>query len=299
VKHIEDADKHYIDFLRQSLEALDLRSLTVALDCANGATYKVAPELMNGLGATIIPISCNPDGKNINAQCGSQHPEHLARVVVEKNADLGLAFDGDGDRLIAVDEEGHVLSGDQIMAILARDYLQRGLLKNSRVVATVMSNMGFHVALQKLNIELHTSQVGDRYVMEKMLEKDAILGGEDSGHMIFRDVHTTGDGILAALRLISALQRSGKPLSQLAKVMTLFPQKLINVDVKAKPDFAKIPEISHAIARAEDLLGEKGRVLVRYSGTQNKCRVMVEGPTEEQTDDLCQQIAGTIQRMIG
>jgi phosphoglucosamine mutase len=299
VKQIEDADKHYIDFLRQSFEALDLHSLTVALDCANGATYKVAPALMKCLGATIIPTFCNPDGKNINAQCGSQHPEHLARAVVEKNADLGLAFDGDGDRLIAVDEEGHVLSGDQIMAILAQDYLQRGLLKNSRVVATVMSNMGFRAALQQLNIELYTSQVGDRYVMEKMLEKDAILGGEDSGHMIFRDVHTTGDGILAALRLIGALQRSGKPLSQLAKVMTLFPQKLINVDVKAKPDFTKIPEISHAIARAEGLLGEKGRVLVRYSGTQNKCRVMVEGPTEEQTDDLCRQIAATVQRMIG
>jgi len=299
VKYIEDADKHYIDFLRQSFEALDIHGLTVALDCANGATYKVAPELMNCLGATIIPIFCNPDGKNINAQCGSQHPERLARVVVEKNADLGLAFDGDGDRLIAVDEKGHVLSGDQIMAILAQDYLQQGMLKNSRVVATVMSNMGFRLALQKMNIELHTTQVGDRYVMEKMLEMDAVLGGEDSGHMIFRDVHTTGDGLLAALRLLGALQRSGKPLSQLANVMTVFPQKLINVDVKTKPDFTKILEINHAIARAEGLLGERGRVLVRYSGTQNKCRVMVECPTKDQTDDLCRQIASTIQRVIG
>lgn len=299
VKHIEDSGKLYIDFLRQSVEALDLRNRCVALDCANGATYKVAPEVMNLFGATTFPIFCDPNGKNINDRCGSQYPQRLAQVVVEKNADLGLAFDGDGDRLIAVDEEGHVLSGDQIMAILANDYLQRGMLKNSRVVTTVMSNMGFRVALQQMNIELHTTQVGDRYVMEEMLEKDAILGGEDSGHMIFRDVHTTGDGILAALRLLGALQRAGKPLSELAKVMTLFPQKLINVDVKAKPDFTQIPEISHAIARAEGLLGEKGRVLVRYSGTQNKCRVMVEGPTEEQTNDLCRQIAATIQRMIG
>lgn len=299
VKHIGDADQHYIDFLRQNIKIPTLKNMSIVVDCANGATFKVAPALLKLLGASVFPMCCDPDGTNINAQCGSQHPQRLAQVVTERNADLGLAFDGDGDRLIAVDEIGQVLSGDQIMAILAKDFHQRGMLKNSRVVTTVMSNMGFRTALQQMNIELHTTQVGDRYVMERMLEKDAVLGGEDSGHMIFRDAHTTGDGIMAALRLLEALQRSGKPLSEMAKVMTIFPQKLINVDVKTKPDLTAIPEIHQAITQAESVLGEKGRVLVRYSGTQNKCRVMVEGPTKEQTDSLCAQIATTIQRIIG
>ena len=299
VRQGDDAQAHYIDFLIQNLKGCDLKKIRIAVDCANGATFEVAPELFKRLGAMVFSMGCDPDGTNINHLCGSQHPQRLAQLVIEKSADLGLAFDGDGDRLIAVDEKGRVLTGDQIMAIIAKDFHERGTLKNSAVVATVMSNMGLRAALQQMNIELLTTQVGDRYVLQKMLEADAVLGGEDSGHMIIRNAHTTGDGIMAALHLIEAMQRAGQPLSKLSEVMTIFPQKLINVDVKSKPDLTTIPEIGRAIAQAENSLGDKGRVLVRYSGTQNKCRVMVEGPTREQTDALCGKIAVAIQRMIG
>ncbi len=299
LKHGNHAGSQYVDFLRHNTKINHLKNFKIAIDCANGATFHVAPALFKGLGATVFPIGCDPNGTNINDSCGSQHPQRLAHIVVENGADLGLAFDGDGDRLIAVDEKGHILSGDQIMAILAKHLHESGVLRNSVVVATVMSNLGFRMALHQMNIKLFTTQVGDRYVMQRMLEEDAVLGGEDSGHMILRDAHTTGDGLMAALRLIEALQRKAQPLSEMAKVMTIFPQKLINVDVKSKPDLAAIPEISQTIARAEESLGESGRVLVRYSGTQNKCRVMVEGPTEAQTNGLCAEIAATIKKILG
>lgn len=299
VRHIEDAGEQYIAFLQQTLQLQPLQKLTVVLDCANGATFRVAPECLRRLGARVLPMFCNPDGTNINNGCGSQHPESLARAVSEQNADLGLAFDGDGDRLIAVNEKGNILSGDQIIAILASDYKQQGRLRNNAVVTTVMSNVGFRNALKQMDIDLHTTLVGDRYVMETMLAQDAVLGGEDSGHIILRDVHTTGDGLMAAIRLLDVVQRSGHPLSELAKVMTVFPQELINVDVKTKPPLETIPEITHAIETAEGELGDQGRVLVRYSGTQNKCRVMVEGPTQNLTQELCQKIAEVVRKTIG
>ena len=299
LQNIDIGSRGYIDFLQSAVSSGSFSELNVVLDCAHGATYQVAPELFRRLGCKIVSLFCSPDGTNINDRCGSQHPEHLAKAVVANRAHAGLAFDGDGDRLIAVDESGSVLSGDQILAICAKDLKERNALKNNVVVSTVMSNMGFRLALKEMGIKHCATQVGDRYVMERMLAEGAVLGGEDSGHIIFNDIHYTGDGLLAALRLIDILQRSRKPLSDLAKVMTVFPQKLINLDVREKPDLATIPEIRQAIARAESVLGEKGRVLVRYSGTQNKCRVMVEGPTIEQTEGLCGQIASIIQRMIG
>jgi phosphoglucosamine mutase len=299
VKRMPDPDDQYLQFLLDAVPGLSLDGMTIVLDCANGATHAVAPELFRRLGARVIPMFCDPDGVNINDQCGSQHPEQMARVVVAQGADLGLAFDGDGDRLIVVDEAGQVLSGDPIMAICAADLQRKGLLTHNVVVGTVMSNTGFHQALQQMGIQVHATQVGDRYVMQKMLAEEAVLGGEDSGHLIFRDVHTTGDGLMAALRLLDAVRSAGRPVSELAGIMTVFPQELINVDVGGKPDLTGVPAIADAIAQAQSTLGDQGRVLVRYSGTQNKCRVMVEGPTREMTRELCLKIAEVIKKELG
>lgn len=298
--HLEkDGIERYIGFLRQTVPGLDLSGMTIGMDCANGAMYRAVPALFRQLGAHIIPLFCSPNGININKQCGSQHPESLAGAVREHGADVGLAFDGDGDRLIAVDETGSVLTGDQIMAICAHNMQKKGLLNRNLVVSTVMSNIGFKQALNKIGIETVATQVGDRYVMEAMLAEQAVLGGEDSGHIIFRDVHTTGDGLLAGLRLLEAMRSAGEPLSRLSGIMTVFPQELINVDVRSKPDLSSIPEIVTAIEKAEKVLGSQGRVLVRYSGTQNQCRVMVEGPDKETTTKLCRGIADVVGRMIG
>jgi len=290
----------YISFLNSTLPPnLSFKELKIILDCANGATYRIAPDLFSELGAQIVALATEPDGKNINDGCGSEHPEGLIGMVLKTKADLGLAFDGDGDRLIAVDEKGHVLSGDQILAICAKDLKQKGRLKNDLAVSTVMSNMGLGAALKNMGIRHETSKVGDRYVMEKMIASGAILGGEDSGHMIFANEHTSGDGILTALKLIEAMQSGNENLSVLRKVMTVFPQMLINVEVHTKPDINTVPAIAGAIKSVESELGERGRVLVRYSGTQPLCRVMVEGPNELETRSYCEQISDIIEKIIG
>ncbi|MBU0986427.1 MAG: phosphoglucosamine mutase, partial [Proteobacteria bacterium] len=212
---------------------------------------------------------------------------------------IGLAFDGDGDRLIAVDEKGKIVTGDQILFVCAKFMKEKGRLKNNRVVSTVMSNIGFGLAMQDLGIDHSMADVGDRYVMKEMIASGAVLGGEDSGHMIFLDQHTTGDGILAALRLIEVMGETSKPLSELCKTMAVFPQILINVEVRHKPDLKTVPEIKNAIQSVEENLGKKGRVLVRYSGTQPKCRVMVEGPTHAETERYCRQLVDIIKAVIG
>lgn len=240
-----------------------------------------------------------PNGKNINLHCGSQHPEILAQEVLKTKADIGFAFDGDGDRLIAVDETGTVLTGDQIMAICANVMKKEGSLTNNLVVRTVMSNIGLSVALQSLQIDSIMTQVGDRYVLEEMQARGAAIGGEDSGHMIFLQHHTTGDGIITALQVAAVMKKEGKSLSELAKIMKVFPQALINVTVKSRPEIATVPEIMAAIQEVERKLGEQGRVLVRYSGTQNMCRVMVEGPSQEETGRYCRQIAEVVEKKIG
>ena len=211
---------------------------------------------------------------------------------------IGLAFDGDGDRLIAVDEKGNTITGDQILLICARMLQDEGRLENDLVVSTVMSNLGFILACKKYGFRHHAAQVGDRNVLEDMQRLGAVIGGEDSGHMIFTNHHTTGDGIITALQLVSAMLRSGKPLSELARLMDVLPQKLINIDVSRKPDIATVPEIVEAIRQVEAELGEQGRVLVRYSGTQNMCRVMVEGPTKEQTEKYCSRIADAVRAAL-
>jgi phosphoglucosamine mutase len=297
---IDDANGRYIVFCKNTFpEDQSLDGLKIVLDCANGATYKVAPTIISELGASVTAIHCDPNGTNINDHCGSQHTEDLSAKIREVGADVGLAFDGDGDRLIAVDEKGMQITGDQVMTICAKMYKELGLLKNNLVVATVMSNFGFFTAIKKLGIQEGVSKVGDRYVLEMMQEKGGVLGGEESGHVIFLNHHTTGDGIITALQLLWAIKRSGQPLSELSKVMTLSPQKIINVNVKDKPPLEKIPELLKAIKEAEAELGDKGRVLIRYSGTQSMCRVMVEGPTEQMTERLTNSLADVVKKCIG
>ena len=300
INYITDAVDEYKAFLIQTMpEGFSLAGARIVLDCANGATAVVAPDLFKSLGADTTVLFDTPDGKNINDNCGSQHPDHLAQKVLETHADFGLAFDGDGDRLIAVDEKGNTLTGDQIMFICARAMKHQGVLDNDLVVSTVMSNIGFKNALAESGISTLATDVGDRYVMEKMKETKAVLGGEDSGHTIFLSHHTTGDGILTALKLIESARYSQAPLSELAGCMPVFPQVLINVSVKAKPDLSTIPKVCGAISGAEKQLGEKGRVLVRYSGTQAMCRVMVEGPTEAETRQHAETIANVIDAELG
>ena len=297
---VEDALQRYIDFcIRTFPKELDLKGMRIVLDCGNGATYKAAPAVFKSLGATVTALHCTPNGMNINARSGSQHTEALQEQVMAERADIGLAFDGDGDRLIVVDETGTELSGDHILAVCANDLKNRGLLKNNIAVGTVMSNFALHAAMKKLNIAFECSAVGDRYVLELMKERGSIIGAESSGHMILLDKHTTGDGIVAALQVLSIMRRTGREISDLASILTLSPQCLINVKTSSRPPIKDCPGISKAIADAEAEMGDKGRVLVRYSGTQNLCRVMVEGPTEEVTNRLCQSIADAVTAEIG
>jgi phosphoglucosamine mutase len=295
-----DASEKYIAFLKSTLPAdLSLNGLKIVLDCANGATCRTAPKLFSDLGAEIEALGVEPDGKNINHLCGSEHLDGLIKMVLTTRADIGLALDGDGDRLIAVDEKGQILSGDHILLICANLFNQQGRLKNQCVVSTVMSNMGLGVAFKKMGIRHEKSKVGDRYVMEKMHACGAMIGGEDSGHMIFADYHTTGDGSLTGLKLIEAMQAQNEPLSELSRMMSSYPQVLINVDVHSKPDIESIPQIAEAIKSVESELGNQGRVLVRYSGTQPICRIMVEGPNESDTQRYCQQLSDIVGINIG
>jgi phosphoglucosamine mutase len=236
---------------------------------------------------------------NINDNCGSQHTDDLKAEVLRTGAEVGLAFDGDADRLIVVDETGAELSGDQIIAICARQFKCRGLLKNNEVVATVMSNFGFFEAMKNLEIDVAVTGVGDRYVLERMIKDDAVLGGEASGHVIFHNHHSTGDGIIAALQLLSIMRETGQSLSELAQIMKVFPQRLINIDVKEKPSVENIAGLPEATAKAEAELADKGRVLIRYSGTQQMCRVMVEGPTDEMTNRIAETLADVVRSAIG
>jgi len=295
-----DAERRYIDFLKSIFpRQLSMRGMKIVLDTANGATYNVAPGVFSEMGAMVHVIHNHPDGININDHCGSQHTQDLEKEVLAKAASVGLAFDGDGDRLIAVDEKGCKLTGDQILVICAKVMKDLGLLKNNLLVTTVMSNSGLRMACKRYGLRHHASKVGDRYVIEEMRRLGGSLGGEDSGHMIFLDHHTTGDGILAALQLIGAMLRTEKTLSELAGWMELYPQELINVRVKSKPEISTVPEIVDVITQAEKDLCEQGRVLVRYSGTENLCRVMVEGPTKETALKHCSRIADRVKSVLG
>jgi phosphoglucosamine mutase len=297
---IEDAEGRYIVFLKNTFpKELSMEGLKIVLDCANGATYKVAPHVFWELGADVHAIHVNPDGMNINHNCGAMNTGDLAAAVVQNKAAIGLAFDGDGDRLIAVDEKGKPVSGDTIIALCASALQKEGKLKNSVVVTTVMSNSGLSMTFREMGIRHLRANVGDRAVLEKMLAEGAVIGGEDSGHIIFLEHHTTGDGIISGLQLVATLLKEGKPLSELAAMVPVNPQLLINIEVKSKPDLQTVPEVQHAIEQAERELGDTGRVFVRYSGTQQLCRVMVEAPTREMTESYCKKIAEIVQKHLG
>jgi len=297
---LEDAMGRYVVFLKNTFpRSLSLDGVKIALDVGHGATYKVAPAVFAELGADVTVINDEPNGYNINDNCGSQHTERLRQVVLDTGSVVGLAFDGDGDRLIAVDERGQEIRGDQVLMICARQLQLEGKLVKDLLVTTVMSNLGLREACRTFYIVHHASGVGDRNVLEDMQRLGGVLGGEDSGHMIFLKHHTTGDGTLSALQLVATMLKSGRPLSELATVMAIFPQKLINIDVTSKPPVEDIAGLTDAIARVESELEGRGRVLVRYSGTQNMCRVMVEGPSEDVTDRYAEQIADVVRAAIG
>ena len=299
-KRIEDVLGRYIVFLKNTFPRdLSMEGMKIVIDAANGAAYKVAPETFIELGADVEVIHNKPDGININDNCGSQYTQDLKKRVVESGAAIGLAFDGDADRLIAVDDKGHEVTGDQILIICANVLKNQGKLENDLVVSTVMSNLGLSIACKKYGFSHHASKVGDRYVLEDIKRLGAVIGGEDSGHIIFLNLHTTGDGILTAIQLISSMIIEDKPLHELAAMMDIYPQELINVAVKSKPEISTVPQVVEVIRQVEMELGDQGRVLVRYSGTQNVCRVMVEGPSDDLTKKYCRQIAETVKTILG
>ncbi|WP_225071949.1 phosphoglucosamine mutase [Desulfuromonas sp. CSMB_57] len=297
---IDDACGRYVVFLKHCFpRELDLMGLKIVLDCANGAAYKAAPAVLAELGAEVIPMGVSPNGVNINAGCGSLHPAGIAAAVREHGAHLGMALDGDADRVIFVDENGREVDGDHIMAICARDMLQRGKLAHNTLVATVMSNMGLDLAVQEMGGRVVKTAVGDRYVVEEMRRGGYNLGGEQSGHMIFLDHNTTGDGMIAALQVLAIMQRSGRTLSELAGVMTALPQVLVNVRVARRQDWRQVPEVAQVIAAAEAELAGSGRVLIRYSGTEPLLRIMLEGREEGRITALAEEIAGAMEHHLG
>ena len=297
---ISDAIGRYVVFLKNTFpKDLDLQGLRIVLDCAHGAGYKVAPAVLTELGAEVVSIGVAPNGMNINDGCGSMHPEVMAEKVREYRADLGIALDGDADRVIFVDENGVEVDGDHIMALCGTELIKVGQLKKKTVVATVMSNMGLDIAMKKAGGKVIRTAVGDRYVVEEMLKGGYNLGGEQSGHMIFLDHNTTGDGILSALQVLAIIQRSGKKLSELAQVMTSLPQVLVNVQVRKKADLKKIVPIKEVIDLVEAELGDKGRVLVRYSGTEPLLRVMIEGEDQSRIETLAEQVAAAVREHLG
>jgi phosphoglucosamine mutase len=297
---IDDAAGRYIVFLKNTFpQEMDLSGLKIVLDCANGAAYKVAPAVFEELGAEVIPLGVKPNGTNINAGCGSLHPEVISMAVKEHRADIGIALDGDADRVIVCDEFGNEVDGDHIMAICATDMLRRSILKKKTLVATVMSNMGLDIAIRKGGGTVVKTAVGDRYVVEEMRKEGYNLGGEQSGHMIFLDHSTTGDGILSALQLLAVMRREEKPLSELAKLMIALPQVLVNARVTEKRDIMTIPEVAARVGDVEKKLGNEGRVLIRYSGTEPLLRVMIEGQDKYEITTWANEIAEMVKLHIG
>jgi phosphoglucosamine mutase len=290
----------YLAFLRDEVGAgLSLKGLKIAIDCANGAAYELAPELFSALGADLIVINADPNGRNINLDCGSLHPEKLRRTVIEKNADLGLAFDGDADRLLMVDERGDLVDGDQVLFIMA-DYLaSRGKLSGDRVVATVMSNLGLELALAERGVTLARTAVGDKYVLDELLKDGGSLGGEQSGHIIFPEISLAGDGMITALEVLRVVAERNSGLGSLASAYIRYPQVTINVRVSSKPAFDSVPPIKEAINAIEKEMAGRGRLIVRYSGTENLARVMIEGQDEATIRNHAESIAQVITAQIG
>lgn len=297
---IDDAEGRYIEFVKRSIpKELDFQGITMVVDCANGAAYKVAPTVLRELGAKVEVIGNMPDGMNINAGCGAVYPQLVQKAVCEQGAHLGVALDGDADRAIFVCEQGRIVDGDHIMAMLALDLHRQGKLMKQTVVGTVMSNFGLELAMTKAGIGLVRTAVGDRYLLERMSAEGYNFGGEQSGHFIFLDHNTTGDGLISALQVLSLMQRTKKPLSELAQAMTAVPQVLLNVNVTRKPSFDTVPELQRAIRASEERLNGSGRVLVRYSGTEPLLRVMVEGECDDQIREVANHLVDVVKTHLG
>ncbi len=296
---IDDAVGRYNEFVKSSLpKGMDFTGLRVVVDSANGAAYKIGPQVLLELGADVISLYDEPDGTNINRGCGSLHPEVICRAVRANKAHAGIAYDGDADRVIFCDETGRIIDGDIVMAICALDMIGRGKLRHNTLVATVMSNLGLERAIADAGGTLVRTAVGDRYVMERMLADGFNLGGEQSGHVIFLDHNTTGDGIVTALQVLAIMKQRDKPLSELAACMTTYPQTLVNVKVKERKDLATVPAVAQRMAEIEKQLDGTGRLLVRYSGTEPKVRVMLEGENEDEIKKLAEDLAGIIREKL-
>jgi len=292
------AEKYYVDFLCRCFP-LDLAGTTVALDCAHGATYRVAPSVFRRLGARVIITSARPDGTNINAGCGALHPEGLRKRLVDASADVGFAFDGDGDRLISIDHLGEIRDGDYALAIAGRHMAKQGRLKTNTVVTTVMANLGLDECLRAAGIDIVKTQVGDRYVHEEMQRMGANLGGEQSGHLLFPDYSPTGDGILSALALLGVMRESGEALASLATCMRKFPQVLVNVPVARKPPMESLTGVMERVQIFEREMDGTGRILLRYSGTESLARVMIEGADDTRIRAMADELAADIRRELG
>jgi len=301
IGHIEyrtDLLNQYIEFVISTCqERFD--GMKIVLDCSNGAAYEVMPKVLRELGAKVKVIHALPNGVNINDNCGSTHMESLQKAVVENNADFGIAHDGDADRCLCVDEKGQIIDGDHILVMCAQDMIKKGTLPHKTVVSTVMANIGFHKAIKEAGGRVEVTQVGDRYVLENMLKSGYKIGGEQSGHIIFTDYSTTGDGPITALQVLSSLKRSGRKASELTALMTTYPQLLVNVRVATKEGWEQNEAISAAIAKGEAELGNDGRILVRPSGTEPLIRVMAEGPDQAQLDRICNEIADVVKKEQG
>lgn len=292
------ASEKYLSFLKEKLN-VDLKGLKIVLDCANGAASHLAPRLFNDLGAVVTVLHGEPNGININDQCGSTHPDGLQQEVKSQGADLGLAFDGDADRLIAVDEQGNIVDGDQIMVICGLHRKQKGMLEGNKVTVTVMSNLGLKEAFEKAGITVQETKVGDRYIMEEMRRSGGVLGGEQSGHIIFLDRSTTGDGLVTALELLRVVQETGQPLSRLSTQMRRFPQLLVNVRVENKEALETSQDVKDAIRCAEEQLNGQGRILVRPSGTEPLVRVMGEALDEHKLKKVVDQLVEVVAEKLG
>jgi phosphoglucosamine mutase len=296
---LDDARGRYIVFLKNTFpRELTLEGLTIAVDCANGAAYRTAPDVLTELGAKVIRLGVEPDGKNINAKCGALYPENLAKTVVKTGAHIGIALDGDADRLIVVDEKGRVVDGDAIMAICTGELVVRRELKKKTLVATLMSNIGLERAVARWGVKVVRTRVGDRYVVEEMRKHGYNLGGEQSGHLIFSDHATTGDGTLAALQLLAVMCRKGKPLSELSSIFEPVPQTLLNVVVKQRRELGELPDVMRAIKDAEQKLSKTGRVFVRFSGTEPKVRILIEGPDPVKNQAHADAIAAALGKAL-
>ena len=297
---VDDAEGRYIEFVKNSFpKGMTLQGLKVVLDCAHGAAYNVAPTILRELDAEVVVIGNNPDGTNINLECGSVYPEALQKAVVENKADVGIAYDGDADRAIFVSEDGSLIDGDQILAALALGLKRDGRLLKNTLVTTVMSNMGLDLAMKQARIDVVRTTVGDRYVLERMLSDGFNFGGEQSGHIIFLDYNTSGDGLITGLQLLGMMKQAGKPISELSRVIAVFPKILINVKVREKKDLERIPPINNQIRKIEEHLHGRGRLLVRYSGTEPVVRILVEGEREEEIHRLASELSRIIEQILG